>query len=49
MLHGSINHVALTVSDLPEAMRFLGPDGLKFEVAHMPVAERAARERGLIA
>jgi catechol 2,3-dioxygenase-like lactoylglutathione lyase family enzyme len=25
MLHGSINHVSITVSDLPEAMRFLGP------------------------
>jgi hypothetical protein len=25
MLHGSINHVSITVSDLPHAMRFLGP------------------------
>jgi catechol 2,3-dioxygenase-like lactoylglutathione lyase family enzyme len=25
MLHGSINHVALTVSDLPRAMTFFGP------------------------
>jgi len=25
MLHGSINHVSLTVSDLPSAMRFFGP------------------------
>ena len=25
MLHGSINHVSITVSNLPEAMRFLGP------------------------
>ncbi len=25
MLHGSINHVSITVSDLPEAMRFFGP------------------------
>jgi glyoxylase I family protein len=24
-LHGSINHVSITVSDLPEAMRFFGP------------------------
>jgi catechol 2,3-dioxygenase-like lactoylglutathione lyase family enzyme len=25
MLHGSINHVSITVSDLPKAMRFFGP------------------------
>ena len=25
MLHGSINHVSITVSDLPAAMRFFGP------------------------
>ena len=25
MLHGSINHVSITVSDLPTAMRFFGP------------------------
>jgi catechol 2,3-dioxygenase-like lactoylglutathione lyase family enzyme len=25
MLHGSINHVSITVSDLPEAMRFFRP------------------------
>jgi catechol 2,3-dioxygenase-like lactoylglutathione lyase family enzyme len=25
MLHGSINHVSITVSDLPEAMKFLAP------------------------
>jgi glyoxylase I family protein len=25
MLHGSINHISITVSDLPQAMRFLGP------------------------
>ena len=25
MLHGSINHVSITVSDLPEAMKFFGP------------------------
>ena len=25
MLHGSINHVSITVSDLPKAMAFLGP------------------------
>ena len=25
VLHGSINHVSITVSNLPEAMRFLGP------------------------
>ena len=25
MLHGSINHVSITVSNLPEAMRFFGP------------------------
>jgi catechol 2,3-dioxygenase-like lactoylglutathione lyase family enzyme len=25
MLHGSINHVSITVSDLPEAMKLLGP------------------------
>jgi catechol 2,3-dioxygenase-like lactoylglutathione lyase family enzyme len=25
MLHGSINHVSITVSNLPEAMKFLGP------------------------
>ncbi len=25
MLHGSINHVSITVSDLPKAMRFLTP------------------------
>ena len=25
MLHGSINHVSITVSDLPAAMEFLGP------------------------
>jgi glyoxylase I family protein len=25
MLHGSINHVSITVSDLPEAMRFFAP------------------------
>jgi len=25
MLHGSINHVSITVSDLPRAMEFLGP------------------------
>jgi catechol 2,3-dioxygenase-like lactoylglutathione lyase family enzyme len=25
MLHGSINHVGIVVSDLPEAMRFFGP------------------------
>lgn len=25
MLHGSINHVSITVGDLPEAMHFLGP------------------------
>jgi glyoxylase I family protein len=24
-LHGSINHVSITVSDLPEAMKFFGP------------------------
>ena len=25
MLKGSINHLSLTVSDLPQAMRFFGP------------------------
>jgi len=25
MLHGSINHVSITVSDLPRAMQFFGP------------------------
>ncbi len=25
MLHGSSNHVSITVSDLPEAMNFMGP------------------------
>ena len=25
MLHGSINHVSITVSDLPAAMKFFGP------------------------
>jgi catechol 2,3-dioxygenase-like lactoylglutathione lyase family enzyme len=25
MLHGSINHVSITVSDLPKAMEFFGP------------------------
>ena len=25
MLHGSINHVSITVADLPEAMRLIGP------------------------
>jgi len=25
MLHGSINHVSITVSDLPRAMAFMGP------------------------
>ncbi|HTO68993.1 MAG TPA: VOC family protein [Myxococcota bacterium] len=25
MLHGSINHVSITVSDLPDAMAFFGP------------------------
>ncbi len=25
MLHGSINHVSITVSDLPKAMQFFGP------------------------
>jgi len=25
MLHGSINHVSITVSDLPTAMKFFGP------------------------
>lgn len=25
MLHGSINHVAISVSNLPEAMKFLRP------------------------
>ena len=34
--HGSINHVAVAVSDLDEAMRFFGPDNLKFEVVYMP-------------
>jgi predicted enzyme related to lactoylglutathione lyase len=92
-LHGSINHVSLTVSDLPEAMKFfgpllkflgyarheqvdqalelvrslgaeivdgpgefpfgaggyyalyfLGPDRMKFEIVHMPLAERNYRQ-----
>ncbi len=30
------------------AFYFRGPDGMKFEIAHMPVAERQARERGLL-
>lgn len=25
MLHGSINHIAITVADLPKAMEFFGP------------------------
>ena len=34
MLHGSINHVSITVSDLPRAMAFLGPllDFLGYDV-----------------
>jgi catechol 2,3-dioxygenase-like lactoylglutathione lyase family enzyme len=30
------------------AVYFLGPDNLKFEVAHMPLAEKRARERDLL-
>ncbi len=30
------------------AFYFLGPDRLKFEVVHMPVAEKNARDRGLL-
>ncbi len=30
------------------AFYFLGPDRLKFEVVHMPVAEKTARDRGLL-
>ena len=45
MLHGSINHVSITVSDLPAAMRFFGP---LLEVVHMPLAESRARARGLL-
>jgi catechol 2,3-dioxygenase-like lactoylglutathione lyase family enzyme len=30
------------------AVYFLGPDRLKFEVVHMPLAEARARERGFI-
>ena len=30
------------------AFYFLGPDRLKFEVVHMPVAESRARDRGLL-
>jgi catechol 2,3-dioxygenase-like lactoylglutathione lyase family enzyme len=29
------------------AVYFRGPDGLKFEVVHMPLAEQRAKERGL--
>jgi len=36
MLHGSINHISITVSDRPAAM--------KFEVAQKPLAERRYRE-----
>ena len=34
MLHGSINHVSITVSDLPKAMEFFGPllDVLRYTV-----------------
>lgn len=30
------------------AVYFRGPDGLKFEVVHMPLAEQMARARGLL-
>ena len=30
------------------AVYFLGPDNLKFEVAHMPLAEKRARELGIL-
>ena len=46
MLHGSINHVSLTVSDLDEAMRFLGPvlSFLGFELGET-LRERSAGTR----
>jgi hypothetical protein len=35
---GAINHISITVSNLDDAMEFFEPwpDGLKFEVVHMP-------------
>lgn len=30
------------------AVYFLGPDRLKFEVVHMPLAEQRCRERGVL-
>jgi hypothetical protein len=44
MFHGSINHVSITVY----ALYFRGPEGLKFEVVHMPLAEQRARSLGLL-
>lgn len=46
MLHGSINHVALTVSDLPEAMAFFGPflDFLGYSVGEIMRDERSGHE-----
>ena len=42
MLHGSINHIALTVSDLEQAMAFMGPllERLGFTIGKMlPIGE----------
>ena len=47
MLHGSINHISITVSDLRGALTFLSPlfdflwpENLKFEIVHTPLAEQ---------
>src|SRR5260370_5308544 len=44
-LHGSINHVSITVSDLPEAMKFFGPllEFLGYTVGAVQVSRAGAQ------